>query len=113
MPPPISDANPFISEINDCTPEGEIPVSESLMDTYERLIPYFRLLLKSCILELECVLVVGHSNTLRVIVQYLDLLPRHQVEQLMFGHSDILLYELNNSGMPIDRRPVVDRMLFQ
>lgn len=51
---------------------GEVPTAESLADTVARVLPSWRELIAPRIRAGEDVLVVGHGNSLRALVKYLD-----------------------------------------
>lgn len=52
-------------------PEKELPLSESLKDTIERLLPYWNDVIFPSLGELDNIIVVAHGNSLRGIVKYL------------------------------------------
>jgi 2,3-bisphosphoglycerate-dependent phosphoglycerate mutase len=73
-PPPLAPEDPrhprFDHRYRDLRPE-EIPVTESLKETVERIVPYWKSDMAGKLKEHKEVLVAAHGNSLRGIVKYL------------------------------------------
>ena len=52
-------------------PDAELPRTESLRDTVERTLPYWKCTVFPALVRCDRVLVVAHGNSLRGIVKYL------------------------------------------
>ncbi|MCE1915050.1 2,3-bisphosphoglycerate-dependent phosphoglycerate mutase, partial [Enterobacter hormaechei] len=50
----------------------ELPVTESLATTIERVIPYWEEVIKPRVAQGEKVIIAAHGNSLRALVKYLD-----------------------------------------
>ena len=62
-PPPMENDHPYKNKINSNVP------SESLKDTYERVIPYYEEKIKPLILEKKNILIVFHGNSCRSLLK--------------------------------------------
>jgi 2,3-bisphosphoglycerate-dependent phosphoglycerate mutase len=82
-------------------PEAELPVTECLKDTVERVVPYWINEIAPAVKRGEKVLVTAHGNTLRAMVMYLDNLSEEQVLSLNIPTGVPLVYEFDESLKPI------------
>lgn len=73
------------------------PNGESLRDVYERAIPYFCTKILSRLRRGETILIVGHGNTLRVIIKYLEDIPDDKIPFVDLSFGKPLVYEYKNS----------------
>ena len=73
-PDPLSKNNPYhpinIEAYKDVPPKN-IPDTESLKDTYERVFPYFKKEILSKLKDNKKILISAHGNSLRAICKYL------------------------------------------
>ena len=77
-------------------PKRNIPDTESLEDTYNRVIPYFESkILKLLKLE-KRILVAAHGNSIRALCKYLFKLDNDQISKLEIPTGNPLLMELND-----------------
>lgn len=74
------------------------PNGESLKDTANRAIPYFKKTILKDLMSGKNVLVSAHGNSLRAIVMYLENLSPDQVLNLNIPTGVPYLYEINNEG---------------
>ncbi len=79
----------------------ELPTTESLKDTYLRLIPYWYDSIAPTIESGEKVLIVAHGNSLRALVKYLDEIPDDEIIDLNIPTGVPLVYELDKKLEPI------------
>ncbi len=63
-------------------PDGELPRTESLKDTVERILPYWKEVIFPSLEEARQLLVVAHGNSLRGIIKYLKSIPDDQIVSL-------------------------------
>lgn len=80
------------------------PGGESLHDTAERVIPYYREHLWPRLAKDETLLVVAHGNSLRALVMHLDRLSREAVLELNIPTGAPLWYELDEQGHAVTHR---------
>ena len=75
--------------------EGELPLTENLIGTMDRVLPFWNEFIVPEIRKERKVLVCGHGNSLRALIQYIDHLSDEQVTQLDIPTGIPLVYELN------------------
>ncbi len=79
----------------------ELPTTESLEDTYQRMIPYWETIIAPHIRQGKRVLVVAHGNTLRSLVKHLDDLTPDQIVKINIPTGIPLVYQLNTDLKPL------------
>ena len=77
------------------------PRTESLADVWARMLPYWSDVLFPQVLAGETPLVVGHGNSLRAFVAYLEKLGPAEVERLDIPTAVPMRYRLDRKGDPI------------
>ncbi|HSL29568.1 MAG TPA: 2,3-diphosphoglycerate-dependent phosphoglycerate mutase [Anaerolineales bacterium] len=82
------------------TPE-QLPATESLKITLERVLPYWHMVLAPAIMSGQRLLVVAHGNSLRAMVKYLDGISEQEIPGLNIPTGVPLVYELNEDLKPI------------
>ncbi|MFZ5909491.1 MAG: 2,3-diphosphoglycerate-dependent phosphoglycerate mutase [Chloroflexota bacterium] len=82
------------------TPE-QLPATESLKITLERVLPYWHSTLAPAIKSGQKVLVAAHGNSLRAMVKYLDDIPDDVITELNIPTGIPLVYELDEDLKPI------------
>ena len=80
------------------------PGGESLQDTAERVLPYYRERIWPRLANGETLLVAAHGNSLRALVMHLDRLSREDVLELNIPTGAPLLYELDDHGQALTHR---------
>ena len=80
------------------------PGGESLQDTAERVLPYYRERVWPRLAKGETLLVVAHGNSLRALVMHLDGLSREEVLELNIPTGAPLLYELDDQSQAVTHR---------
>ena len=96
-PDPLSKDSPYhpskIETYNNI-PKGKIPDTESLKDTYERVIKFYDEEIKRH-LRNKNVLISAHGNSLRALCKYLFKLDSDQISKLEIPTGNPLVIELN------------------
>jgi 2,3-bisphosphoglycerate-dependent phosphoglycerate mutase len=82
-------------------PESELPLTECLKDTVDRVLPYWHSEIAPAVKRGEKILVTAHGNTLRALVKYLDNLSEEEVLALNIPTGIPLVYELDDDLKPI------------
>ncbi len=82
-------------------PEAELPLTECLKDTVDRVLPYWHNEISPAVKRGEKVLVTAHGNTLRALVKYFDNLSEEEVLALNIPTGIPLVYELDDNLKPI------------
>ncbi len=81
--------------------EDELPLTENLLDTVDRVIDYWNSDIKK---ELEAdkkVIIVAHGNSLRGLMKYLDNLTKEEVINREIATGRPICYELDDNLQPI------------
>lgn len=73
----------------------ELPTSESLEDTYNRMLPYWETVIRPEMRQGKRILIVAHGNTLRSLVKHLDQLTPDQIMNINIPTGIPLVYHLN------------------
>ena len=84
-PPPMSkdDKNiSLFSPLNASIPGGMIPYTESLKDTYNRVVPYYEKEIKKYLEQEKNVLISAHGNSLRALCKYLFKISDKEINSL-------------------------------
>ncbi|HAA80710.1 MAG TPA: phosphoglyceromutase, partial [Thermoanaerobacter sp.] len=77
------------------------PLTENLIDTINRVIPYWESTIAPTIKSGKKVLIVAHGNSLRGLVKYLDNLSKQEIMELNIPTGIPLVYELDDDLKPI------------
>jgi 2,3-bisphosphoglycerate-dependent phosphoglycerate mutase len=105
VPPPVleltDERHPkFDRRYASLTPE-QLPATESLKITLERVLPYWNSVLAPEIKSGKRVLVVAHGNSIRALVKYLDNVSESEITELNIPTGLPLVYELDKDLKPI------------
>ncbi len=106
-PPPLKKGDPRNpggeTRYRDLKP-GQVPLSESLKDTYRRCLPYWHGSIAPAVKAGKKVIVSAHGNSLRALVKYLDDLPDSEIVALNIPTGIPLVYELDGGLKKISSR---------
>jgi 2,3-bisphosphoglycerate-dependent phosphoglycerate mutase len=105
VPPPPLESNDerhprFDRRYASLAPE-QLPATESLKLTLERVLPYWHSTLAPEIKSGRRVLLVAHGNSIRALVKYLDNISDSEITELNIPTGLPLLYELDEDLKPI------------
>ena len=81
--------------------ENELPLTENLIDTINRVIPYYESDIKKDLLLSKKVIVVAHGNSLRALMKYLDNISDEEIVNLEIETGNPICYELDDDLKPI------------
>jgi 2,3-bisphosphoglycerate-dependent phosphoglycerate mutase len=87
---------------------ANLPATESLKTTLERVQPYWEKHIAPRLKAGENVLITAHGNSLRALVKMLDGISDEEITSLNIPTGIPLLYELNDDLTPISSRYVGD-----
>jgi 2,3-bisphosphoglycerate-dependent phosphoglycerate mutase len=73
--------------------KGKPPGGESLEDTFNRVIPYFKKEILPYIKKKKNVLICAHGNSLRALIKYLDIIPEEKIPQLNLPTGQAIVYQ--------------------
>jgi 2,3-bisphosphoglycerate-dependent phosphoglycerate mutase len=82
------------------TPE-QLPATESLKITLERVLPYWHSTLTPVIKSGKRVIIAAHGNSIRALVKYLDDVSEAEITELNIPTGLPLVYELDEELKPI------------
>jgi len=97
-PPPmlLTDKNQSLfSPLNAAIPLGMIPFTESLKDTYNRVIPYYEKEIKEKLKENKNILISAHGNSLRALCKYLFIISDTKINELEIPTGNPLVVEFD------------------
>ena len=86
----------------------DLPASECLKDTVERMLPFWHNTIAPAIQSGKQVLVVAHGNSLRALVKYLDNISDEEIVGLNIPTGMPLVYELDADLKPIKHYYLAD-----
>jgi len=79
----------------------DIPLTECLKDTVERVLPYWHDIIVPTIKSGKRVLIAAHGNSLRALVKYLDKIKDEEIIKFNIPTGIPLIYELDEKLKPI------------
>jgi 2,3-bisphosphoglycerate-dependent phosphoglycerate mutase len=79
----------------------EAPLTESLHDTLERVLPYWHETIVPAVQAGKRVLVAAHGNSLRALMKYLDDIPEKDIVAITIPTGVPLVYELGDDLKPV------------
>ncbi|HXF79001.1 MAG TPA: 2,3-diphosphoglycerate-dependent phosphoglycerate mutase [Usitatibacter sp.] len=80
---------------------GEVPLTECLKDTVERVVPYWKERIAPRVAAGERVLVAAHGNSIRAMIKYFDALSDEAIVAVNVPTAIPLVYELDDSLRPL------------
>lgn len=105
IPPPALEENderhPRFDRRYAALTSQQVPSTESLKITLERVLPYWHMVLAPAIMSGQRLLVVAHGNSLRALVKYLDGISEEVIPGLNIPTGVPLVYELDENLKPI------------
>jgi 2,3-bisphosphoglycerate-dependent phosphoglycerate mutase len=103
-PPPALEANDPRSEKDDrryASAADQVPLTECLKDTVDRVIPFWNETIAPAIQKGERVVVAAHGNSIRALVKYLDGVSDSDIVNLNIPNGIPLVYELDANLKPL------------
>ncbi len=79
--------------------DDELPLTECLKDTVERMLPYWFDVIAPVVQSGTRVLISAHGNSLRALVKHLDKIPDQEIVGLNIPTGIPLVYELNDADL--------------
>ena len=118
-PDPLDKENPYHPtniEIYKEIPIDKIPDTESLKDTYERVLEFYQKDIENKIIN-NNMLISAHGNSIRALCKYLFKLDNSQISKLEIPTGNPLLINLDNDGKIIggeylDKERAKDLLVF-
>ena len=82
-------------------PASQLPATESLAITIERVIPYWLETIRPRVESGEKVIIAAHGNSLRALVKYLDDISEEAILELNIPTGVPLVYEFDDQMKPV------------
>jgi len=99
-PPPIEEKSEYqnsFSPLNASIPVGMTPFTESLKDTYNRVVPFYEDEIKKNLLDNKNILISAHGNSLRALCKYLFSISNTKINELEIPTGNPLVVEFGNN----------------
>jgi 2,3-bisphosphoglycerate-dependent phosphoglycerate mutase len=80
---------------------GEVPLTECLKDTVERVIPYWKERIAPRVADGQRILIAAHGNSIRAMIKYFDALSDEAIVAINVPTAIPLVYELDDSLRPL------------
>ena len=99
-PDPLDRQNPYHPlniEVYKDIPKENIPDTESLKDTYERVIQFYKNEIQNKLLDNKNILISAHGNSIRALCKYLFKLDKDKISLLEIPTGNPLLIDLDIS----------------
>jgi len=99
-PPPMSknDKNLFLfGPLNNNIPKDKVPFTESLKNTYHRVIPFYENKIKPDLQNNKNILIAAHGNSLRALCKKLFNISDHKINELEIPTGNPLVIEFDMS----------------
>lgn len=80
----------------------DIPTSESLENTYNRVIPYWKNFILPMIKNKKNIIVVAHGNSLRALIKYLNNISHDNIINLNVSTGTPIVYEFSETLCPLN-----------
>ncbi len=105
-PPELSeddDRNPAKQDMFRGVDAKDLPLTESLETTIERVVPYFEETIKKDMLAGKRVVIAAHGNSLRALVKYFDNLSSEEILGVNMPTAVPLVYEFDDDFKVINK----------
>ena len=99
-PPPMQEDNKYLSNfspLNGSIPIGMTPFTESLKNTYERVIPFYENDIKNNLYKDKNILVSAHGNSLRALCKFLFKISDEKINELEIPTGNPLVIEFETN----------------
>ncbi|MBV68217.1 MAG: phosphoglyceromutase [Pelagibacterales bacterium] len=99
-PPPIEKNSQYLNKFNKQNskiPSLKIPTTESLKNTYDRVIPYYKETVLPQIANGKNVLIAAHGNSLRAFCKYIFNISNEKINQLEIPTGNPMRIRLDSS----------------
>ena len=100
IPPALEYSDPRFPGNDDTykdVPLKDLPVSESLSDVYNRVVPYYLNEILPAFKSGKKVIVCSHGNSLRALVKYLNNISDEDIPNFEISTGEILVYEFDEN----------------
>ena len=98
-PPPMAKDSKYLenfSPLNGGIPQNKIPLTESLKNTYDRVVHYYDIEINKNLKNGKNILVSAHGNSLRALCKYLFKISDTKINELEIPTGNPLIIEFDN-----------------
>ena len=98
-PPPIAKDSKYLenfSPLNGGIPQNKIPLTESLKNTYDRVVPYYDIEINKNLKNGKNILISAHGNSLRALCKYLFKISDTKINELEIPTGNPLIIEFDS-----------------
>ena len=98
-PPPMAKDSKYLenfSPLNGGIPQNKIPLTESLKNTYDRVVPYYDIEINKNLKNGKNILISAHGNSLRALCKYLFKISDTKINELEIPTGNTLIIEFDN-----------------
>ncbi|VFP81487.1 2,3-diphosphoglycerate-dependent phosphoglycerate mutase [Buchnera aphidicola] len=81
--------------------ENEIPTSESLEKTFNRVIPFWKSKIIPQLNKNKNIIIIAHGNSLRALIKYLNKINDTDITNLDISTGSPIIYEFSSENKPI------------
>jgi len=99
-PPPIEENSEHMknfSPLNSSIPIGMIPFTESLKNTYERVVPFYNNEIMKNLKDKKNIMISAHGNSLRALCKYLFKISDQKINKLEIPTGNPLIIEFDEN----------------
>ena len=110
-PPPMERNNKNISlfgSLNKTIPVNKVPNTESLKDTYDRVIKYYNETISNILKKDNIVIIVAHGNSLRALCKYLFKISDEEINSLEIPTGNPMMINFLEN-MTVDNAKYLDK----
>jgi len=110
-PPPMDEKSEYqtlFSPLNSSIPVGMTPFTESLKDTYDRVVPFYENEIKKNLVAKKNVMLSAHGNSLRAMCKYLLNISDIKINELEIPTGNPLIIDFDDR-MEINKYYYIDK----
>ena len=96
-PPPMDSNHPYKNKIYSNIPKEKMSGSESLQDTFERVVPYYEKKIKPLIFKKKNILIVFHGNSCRALLKKIFKISKEEIINFEIPTGNPLLITFENN----------------
>ena len=99
-PPAMEEKSEYrnlFSPLNSSIPMGMVPFTESLKDTYERVVPFYKKEIKENLHKHKNILISAHGNSLRALCKYLFNISDTKINEVEIPTGNPLVIEFGDN----------------
>jgi phosphoglycerate mutase, BPG-dependent, family 1 len=89
-----------VHAFNDIRRGWDVPVpdGESLKDVYERVVPWYKMIVLPQLLKGKNIMIVAHGNSNRALRKYLENISHEAIKYAQMDFDKVRIYDIRNNG---------------